>query len=216
MSFRWFQKRPTGCRAPDALEQWIIDHLQSLQPQNSPTVTISHRDSKGFQMRAAPAGQGGGTSLIQCVVTQCFGQPAVPIDYIGVTAFNLQTMALSGAQFNCAKCVAARQPSAETIDGQAITYAQYNAAGQLPANNADNVRQASFNVGETEWQVVHRRYLPYPGNVQAGYDIGQFLINVSSIQNGVGMTDLNGKTIQYEEVSWREWAYSPYLNGGND
>lgn len=215
MSFRWFQKRPTGCRAPDALEQWIIDQLQSLQPQNSPTVTISHRDSKGFQMRAAPAGQGGGTSIIQCVVTELYGVAGTPIDYIGVTKFDLATMTLQGSQFNCAKCISARQPLSEVIDGQTNTYSNYNAV-LLPQNSADNVRLATFSETNNSYQVVHPRYLVYQDPIPEGSDIGQYLILVSTVQNNIGMTDNADSPVNYIEVEPnRYWAWSSYLNGGN-
>ena len=200
--------RPTGSDKQALFDQWVYDQVQSLQPRNSPTLRVARRDTKGIEYIADAGGQGG-TSLIQCVVTQCFGEPdGDPVDYIGVTKFDFATNSLSGSQFLCAKQYSARQPASEVIDGQLIVYSNYN-ADSLPANSNDNVRLATYIDGTYQWQVVHNRYLPYGDPLPDGAD----LLTVSKLQNQVGM-EASGETVQYIEVSpFRAWSYSPYLNG---
>jgi len=184
--------------------QAVWDRLfgKAYQLVDSPTLKWNKTIS-GISGVAAAAGQGGG-SLTQCVITQLYNE-----NYIGVTRYS-GTSGLVGSQFFCAKCVAGRMPAQETIDGQLVTYSQYGSV-LLPVDNSDNVRLATYDSVNNEYQVMHRRYLTHPTT-----DIGQCLVYVCRISGNTNIDDPDGNPITYLEVSPnREWAYSPYLNGGN-
>ena len=206
-------KKPTGSDSEATFMQSVWERLfgRSGQFISSDTVKVSETAS-GISWHAAGGG-GGGTSVIQCVVTQLFGTPDVPFDYIGVTQYDLSTSALVGSQFLCEKSFWSQTPDTERIDGQVITYSDYNAI-LLPENSADNVRLATFSITDNEYQVVSPRYLVYPGGPSA--DIAQFLLLVTEVVGGTGLTDVNNNPVNYIEMPGRRWAYSPYLNGGND
>ena len=203
-------RKPSGSDAQftNAKDAWEKLHGVEGRFNDTPTVKV-RKTSRGYFWDATAAGPGGGTSLIQCVITELFND-----DYVGVTKYDSTTGLPTGPQFNCAKCFTARMPASEVIDGETITYDHYG-SNLLPANSSDNVRLAAFSPVTSEYQVCSPRYLAWPP--EAGADVAQFQVIVSKLSNDVGLTDVDGNKILYIEMSpQRRWAWSPQLNGGND
>lgn len=184
--------------------QAIWDSLWGREAQfiNSQTVKVNE-GANGISWDSS-GGSGGGTSLIQCVVTELYNT-----SYIGVTKFT--NGELDGDQFYCSKCLTGRMPAQETIDGQLILYNNYG-AGELPVDALDNTRLAAYSDTNNEWQVMHPRYIAYAGVPDQCYVVVSKILNAPSLD-----TTEDGDEVQYLEISpSRFWTYSPYLNGGND
>lgn len=202
--------RPTGSDTFAHWAQVVHDRLFGREANlvDSPTATWN-QTANGISINASGGGAAGGTVLIACVVTELFNK-----DYFGVTKYDPTTEQLQGSQFNCAKCITARQSAGERIDGEKITYDNYG-MGSLPENNSDNTRLAHFGVINQEWQVMHPRYLEWPP--LSGATTDQFILYVSKTSRPTGVIDADGKNLNWIEVQPnRFWSYSPYLNGGND
>lgn len=200
-----FPPRTTGFEPLATWQQAVEQEIEGLQPINTPTVRADRRP-RGIAYNAAPPG-GTGTTVQLCVVTQLFGSDvAGAFDYIGVTLFDADTQTLSGSQFICAKCITARGPISEVIDGQVISYSQY----------LNDIQRFALNTGSnaSEFDSIHPRYIAWPGALPENADVGQYELFVARTVNATGVLDADGNDIFYVEISpCRYWAFNPALNG---
>ena len=207
MNSPWVEPPSTvGANRMATWMNWVERQLRAMRPIKTPTVHFDW-NSKGVRYNAK-AGGAGGTTLTTYVITELFGGPAdEAFDYIGVTPFDTDSMTTSGGQIICAKCITARGPETELIDGNIIQYAQYYNDEQRAAYNQTTLA--------SEFQSIHTRYVVYPGNAPPeGYDIIQSLVEVGGTTNPTGVLDPDGNDIYYYEVSpCRYWSLNPALNG---
>lgn len=204
MSLRWFSKRPTGADPKDLFDQWLIDRTDALTINDSPTIQVASAGPKGITLKAAPSGSGG-TSLIQCVITELFSSLGEPKDYIGVTQYNISQNQLVGSQFNCAKCITGRMPDTELIDGFEVAYA-YN--DDTSGIDPDNTRFAFFTGYAEQREVVHPRYMVYQNPLPAYMGLSQCLIEVAMIKNSTDILGDGSNIMFMEQQPNRHWAYS--------
>jgi hypothetical protein len=107
-------------------------------------------------------------------------------NYVQARQWNLSTGDYYTGSVNVyiAKCLTARMPANETIDGITITYTGYT----------DNIRKATIDTA-FEWQVMHPRY-----------SVGT-IIYALGVTGGTGIIDPSSNVIQSVEVeAARVWA----------
>jgi hypothetical protein len=200
--------RPTGSDEEAMFhgETYDLTRGPGSQLRNSSTVKI-RKGPKGFFLQAAPPSSGGVSKLQLYKITTLFKK-----DYIGAKLWNPNTDngdgtfgAVSGSEIKIAKCIGARMPLSEIIDGVFVTYVYDSGAG-------DNLRKAS-SVGYTdEWHVMHTRYLT--DGFSEGVAVPPGLIFVSKSKNGTGVKDAGGNQINLIEVQpQRFWTFQSNQSG---
>lgn len=191
MSINW-PKPPSGNGLEAAWLRQLLDSCKRAAIKPGPNYLVLESGT-GISLSISPsAPQTPANPFQPYIVTTLHNN-----EYVSAKVYNWTTKKANGAEISIAKCLTARRPDSETIDGNIVTYTY------SPVPTQENIRSASILGIVSQWQVMSPRYVADDGSGTLGS-----IIFAAQVQGGSGVKDGGGAVINYVEFQpERRWAY---------